>query len=170
VVEANDQGQVVCNGLYYELEYENLHTESAIKANALGIEMTRKVKRLGCSAVKDLLENNKLDIHDEQTISEVSTFTAKGTSYEASNGNHDDLMMNLVMFGYFVSTQFFSDMTDIDLKRMMFEEKMVAIEQDVPPFGIIDDGSEFMKQIESDNIYDTGWHDIGERHLVDDEW
>jgi len=170
VVEANDQGQVVCNGLYYELEYENLHTESAIKSNALGIEMTRKVKRLGCSAVKDLLENNKLDIHDEQTISEVSTFTAKGTSYEASNGNHDDLMMNLVMFGYFVSTQFFSDMTDIDLKRMMFEEKMVAIEQDVPPFGIIDDGSEFMKQIESDNIYDTGWHEIGERHLVDDEW
>ncbi len=170
VVEANDQGQVVCNGLYYELEYENLHTESAIKANALGIEMTRKVKRLGCSAIKDLLENNKLDIHDEQTISEVSTFTAKGTSYEASNGNHDDLMMNLVMFGYFVSTQFFSDMTDIDLKRMMFEEKMVAIDQDVPPFGIIDDGSEFMKQIESDNIYDTGWHDIGERHLVDDEW
>lgn len=170
VVEANDQGQVVCNGLYYELEYENLHTESAIKANALGIEMTRKVKRLGCSAIKDLLENNKLDIHDEQTISEVSTFTAKGTSYEASNGNHDDLMMNLVMFGYFVSTQFFSDMTDIDLKRMMFEEKMVAIEQDVPPFGIIDDGSDFINQIESDNIYDTGWHDIGHTHIIDEDW
>jgi hypothetical protein len=170
VVEANDQGQVVCNGLYYELEYENLHTESAIKANALGIEMTRKVKRLGCSAVKDLLENNKLDIHDEQTISEVSTFTAKGTSYEASNGNHDDLMMNLVMFGYFVSTQFFSDMTDIDLKRMMFEEKMVAIEQDVPPFGIIDDGSDFINRIESDNIYDTGWHDIGHTHIIDEDW
>ena len=170
VVEANDQGQVVCNGLYYELEYENLHTESAIKANALGIEMTRKVKRLGCSAVKDLLENNKLDIHDEQTISEVSTFTAKGTSYEASNGNHDDLMMNLVMFGYFVSTQFFSDMTDIDLKRMMFEEKMVAIEQDVPPFGIIEDGSDFINQIESDNIYDTGWHDIGHTHIIDEDW
>lgn len=170
VVEANDQGQVVCNGLYYELEYENLHTESAIKSNALGIEMTRKVKRLGCSAIKDLLENNKLDIHDEQTISEVSTFTAKGTSYEASNGNHDDLMMNLVMFGYFVSTQFFSDMTDIDLKRMMFEEKMVAIEQDVPPFGIIDDGSDFINQIESDNIYDTGWHDIGHTHIIDEDW
>lgn len=170
VVEANDQGQVVCNGLYYELEYENLHTESAIKANALGIEMTRKVKRLGCSAIKDLLENNKLDIHDEQTISEVSTFTAKGTSYEASNGNHDDLMMNLVLFGYFVSTQFFSDMTDIDLKRMMFEEKMVAIEQDVPPFGIIDDGSDFINQIESDNIYDTGWHDIGHTHIIDEDW
>lgn len=170
VVESNDQGQVVCNGLYYELEYENLHTESAIKSNALGIEMTRKVKRLGCSAVKDLLENNKLDIHDEQTISEVSTFTAKGTSYEASNGNHDDLMMNLVMFGYFVSTQFFSDMTDIDLKRMMFEEKMVAIEQDVPPFGIIDDGSDFINQIESDNIYDTGWHDIGHTHIIDEDW
>ena len=35
VVESNDAGQVVCNGLYYEMEYENLHTESAVKANAL---------------------------------------------------------------------------------------------------------------------------------------
>jgi hypothetical protein len=46
------------------------------------------------------------------------------------------------MFGYFVSTQFFADMTDINLKQMMFEEKMLAIENDVPPAGFIDDGSE----------------------------
>jgi hypothetical protein len=157
VVEANDQGSVVCNGLYYELEYENLHTSSATKANALGIEMNRKVKRLGCSSIKDILETSKLEIVDENTILEISTFIAKGQSYEASDGNHDDLMMNLVMFGYFVSTQFFADMTDINLKQMMFEDRMQQIADDVVPFGFVDDGTEWIQQQE--NTY-RGWHEI----------
>jgi len=149
VIESNDQGSVVCNGLYHELEYENMHVESAVKANALGIEITRKTKRLGCSAIKDILETNKLKIVDEETILEISTFEAKGQSYEASDGNHDDLMMNLVMFGYFVSTQYFADMTDINLKQMLFDQRMKEIEDDVVPFGFIDDGSEHMAQIET---------------------
>ena len=150
VIESNDQGAVVCNGLYHDLEYENVHVESAIKANAIGIEMTRRSKRLGCSAIKDILEERKLEIHDENTIMEISTFVAKGQSYEASDGNHDDLMMNLVMFGYFVSSQFFADMTDINLKKMMFENQMKQIEDDVVPFGFIDDGSDVITQIEHD--------------------
>ena len=149
VVEANDQGSVVCNGLYHDLEYENMHVESAIKANALGIEITRKTKRLGCSAIKDILENGKLKIVDEQTILEISTFEARGQSYEATDGNHDDLMMNLVMFGYFVSTQYFADMTDINLKEMIFKQRMQEIEDNVVPFGIIDDGRQYSEQIEN---------------------
>ena len=74
--------------------------ESAVKSDRIGIEMTRKVKRIGCSAIKDILEHKKLQIFDEQTILEVSTFVSRGQSYEASDGNHDDLMMNLVLFGY----------------------------------------------------------------------
>jgi len=147
VIESNDQGSVVCNGLYHDLEYENMHVESAVKANALGIEINRKTKRLGCSAIKDILENNKLNIVDEQTILEISTFEARGQSYEASDGNHDDLMMNLVMFGYFVSTQYFADMTDINLKDMLFKQRMKEIEDDVVPFGVIDDGKDYSEQI-----------------------
>jgi len=149
VVESNDQGSVVCNGLYHDLEYENMHVESSVKANAIGIEINRKTKRLGCSAIKDILETNRLTINDDNTILEISTFEAKGQSYEASEGNHDDLMMNLVLFGYFVSTQYFSDMTDINLKQMMFEQKMQEIENDVVPFGFIDDGSAAIQQIEN---------------------
>jgi hypothetical protein len=149
VIESNDQGGVVCNGLYHDLEYENMHVESAIKANALGVEMTRKVKRLGCSAIKDVLENHKLNIVDENTILEISTFEARGQSYEASNGNHDDLMMNLVMFGFFISTQYFNDMTNIDLKKMLFDQKMRDIDNDIVPFGFIDDGTDYIAQIES---------------------
>lgn len=150
VVENNDQGAVVCNGLYYDIEYENLYVESAVKSNGLGIMMNKKVKRLGCSAIKDIIETKKIDIVDEDTILEISTFVAKGTSYEASDGNHDDLMMNLVLFGFFVSQQYFGDLTDIDLKQVLFETKAREIDDDLPPFGVIDDGSMAIAQIELD--------------------
>ena len=150
VIEANDQGAVVCNGLYYDFEYENMHVESAIKANALGIEMNRKVKRLGCSTIKDILETQKLEIVDENTILEISTFIAKGQSYEASDGNHDDLMMNLVMFGYFSLSSQFGEITDINLKEMMYKNRMKEIDNDMVPFGFVDDGLEEVER--TDNI------------------
>ena len=140
VVENNDAGMLVAVGLYQDLEYENMFLESAIKSDAIGVTMTRKVKRIGCSSIKDIIENNKLQVVDEDTILEISTFVAKGVSYEASDGNHDDLMMNLVMFGYFVSTQSFGDNFDMNIKSLLFEERMAQIEEDLPPFGIIDDG------------------------------
>lgn len=155
IIESNDQGSLVANGLYYELEYEEVHVESAIKANSIGILMTKKTKRIGCSGLKDLIENNKIDLCDENTIIEVSTFVGRGTSYEASEGNHDDLVMNLVMFAYFIQTQFFGDMTDIDIKKMLFEERMKAMEDDMIPFGFIDDGSAYSQELEDEK---PGWY------------
>ena len=140
VIESNDAGQVVCNGLYHDLEYENMFVESTVKANALGILMTRKVKRIGCSSFKDLIENQKIEVVDEDTILEISTFVARGTSYEASEGNHDDLVMNLILFGYFVGTNYFNELTDINIKQLMFENRMKEIEEDILPFGFIDNG------------------------------
>ena len=155
VVENNDQGSVVCNGLYHDLEYENMHLESMVKANGLGVRMDRKVKRIGCSSFKDIIENNKLDIVDEQTIIEISTFEAKGQSFEASNGNHDDLVMNFVMFGYFASSAFFNDMTDINIKDMLFKQRMDEIEADVLPFGFTDDGlNDIPPEVDKDRL---GW-------------
>ena len=148
IIESNDAGQLVCNGLYMDLEYENMFVESAIKANSLGINMNRKVKRIGCSGFKDVLENKKLEIVDQNTILEISTFVAKGQSYEASDGNHDDLVMNLVLFGYFISTSYFADITDINIKQMLFEQNMKAIEDDVLPFGFINDNEDEIAAIE----------------------
>ena len=168
VIESNDQGTLVCQGLYQDLEYENIHMESAVKADRIGIEMNRKVKRLGCSSAKDLLESKKLSIVDENTIMEISTFVSRGQSYEASDGNHDDLMMNIVMFGYFCSSQYFMDMTDINLKQMMFAQKMKEIEDDVPPVGFIDDGLEEVRQEEEQKEH--GWHTFEGTGLGVEEW
>ena len=169
VIESNDQGSVVCNGLYQELEYENIHMESAVKADRIGIEMTRKVKRIGCSSIKDILEHRKLQIYDEQTILEISTFTARGQSYEASDGNHDDLMMNLVLFGYFVSGTYFRDLTDIDLKKIMFEDRMKEIDEDVPPVGFIDDGTQFEQELERKEQAER-WFDRHNDEIIQEEW
>lgn len=140
VIESNDAGQVVCNGLYHEIEYENVYVESAVKADSIGVNMTRKIKRIGTSTLKDLVENDKIELVDADTISELSTFVTKGTSFEASKNNHDDLVMNLVLFSWFSTNSVFMEYADVDIKQMMYEEQLKMIEDDVAPFGIIDDG------------------------------
>jgi hypothetical protein len=139
VIENNDVGQIVCNDVYYEYEYENTFVESSVKRGGVGVTMTKRVKRIGCSNLKDLIELGKINLVDADTIQELSTFEIKGSSYEASQGNHDDMVMNLVMFAWFVSSEAFGDISTVDLKEMLFAEKMKQIEEDVPPFGIIDD-------------------------------
>lgn len=168
VIENNDQGMVVCNGLYHDLEYENMHVTSVLKNNGLGIAMDRKVKRMGCSALKDLIENDKLAICDEETILECSTFEARGQSFEASNGNHDDLMMNLVMFGFFASTQMFEELTDISLKQLVYKNQANEIDADVPSFGFIDDGSDHINNLEQEqNPFDNKWGTFGGLQVQD---
>ena len=165
IVESNDQGSVVCNGLYYDLEYENMFVESAVKANAIGATMTRRVKRIGCSTIKDLIEQKKLNINDAQTIIEMTTFVSKGNSFMAMAPNHDDLMMNLVLFAWFTTTDIFQSITDIDMKNLLYKEQLKAIQDDMIPFGFIenavDDRPKYEKDKEGnlwfeDNTYNTG--------------
>jgi hypothetical protein len=142
VIENNDQGAVVCNGLYYDLEYENTYVSSTVKSDGIGVFMDKKVKKIGCSNIKDLVEQNKINIVDAQTIVEMSTFVAKGQSYEASSNNHDDLMMNLVLFGWFSSTPMFSEMMDSNMRTFIYSQQAKQIEDEVLPFGFIEDGRE----------------------------
>lgn len=141
-IESNDQGSLVANGLYYELEYENVFVESQIKANAIGINMNKKVKRIGCSQLKDLVEEGKLSVIDSDTIIELSTFEARGSSYEARDGCHDDTVMTLVLLGYVTTLPFFAELTDKNIKSFIYQENIKMIEDELVPFGIIDNGIE----------------------------
>ena len=153
IIENNDAGQVVCNGLFYELEYENVHVESALKASGIGVTMTKKVKRIGISNLKDLVEEGQIHIPDAYTIMELSTFVAKGSSYEASNGQHDDLVMNLVMFAWFTTTQMFAEFADANIKQMLYEEQMRQIEEDMVPFGHVDDGKDSNVEVVDGDVW-----------------
>jgi len=143
LIENNDAGQVVCNTVYYEYEYENTFLESSVKRGGIGVTMTKRVKRIGCSNLKDIIELNKLKIHDAETIRELASFEVKGSSYAAAQGNHDDLVMNLVLFAWFISSDAFGNISDINLKEVLFNQKMQEIEDDIAPFGVIDDGTSY---------------------------
>jgi hypothetical protein len=137
IIENNDAGQIVCNSVYHEYEYENTFVSSSVKASGIGVTMTKRVKRIGCSNLKDLVESGKLEIVDVDTISELSSFEAKGGSYEAAGNTHDDLVMNLVLFSWFVSSDIFKDTNNIDLRNLLYSERLKELEDDVVPFGII---------------------------------
>ena len=62
IVENNNQGAMVCRELYYELEYENMFMTSSVKADGIGVRMTKKVKAQGCAALKEIMEEKKLYI------------------------------------------------------------------------------------------------------------
>lgn len=146
IVENNDVGQVVCNAIYYEYEYENTFLESSVKAGGVGVTMTKKIKRIGCSNLKDLLEFGKLQICDSVTIQELSTFVCDGPSYGAKDGCNDDMVMNLVMFSWFVSHEAFGEAIDKDItfRQIVLGEgrqsDLEQIEQELAPAGFFDSG------------------------------
>ena len=107
---------------------------------SMGIRTTKQVKRIGCSTLKDLIERDNLIIDDFDTISELTTFIGKSTSWEADDGCNDDLVMTCVLFSWLVQQQYFKDMTDLDIRQQMYKDQMKSMEEDMLPFGIIDDG------------------------------
>ena len=140
LIESNGPGGEVCNILHYDLEYENTINESSVRSK-LGIKMTKRVKAVGCSNFKDLVENDKLIINDLETISEISQFIVQGKSWKAEVGSNDDLVMSLVLFSWFSSQDLFKDLNNIDLRTKLYDAKMAEIEDDLTPFGFIEDGA-----------------------------
>ena len=153
LIEVNDIGDQVASILQYDLEYENLLMASmrgrngqivgqgfSGKKTQLGVRMTAAVKKLGCSNLKTLLEDDKLLTCDYEIISELTTFAQKANSFEAEDGCNDDLAMCLVIFAWLVCQDYFKEMSDQDVRKRIYEEQRDQIEQDMAPFGFIDDG------------------------------
>jgi len=155
LVEVNDIGDQVASIIQYDLEYENLLMASmrgragqvvgqgfSGKKTQLGVRMTSAVKKLGCSNLKAMMEDDKLLTCDYEIISELTTFAQKHNSFEAEEGCNDDLAMCLVIFSWLVAQDYFKEMTDNDIRKRMYEEQKNQIEQDMAPFGFINDGLE----------------------------
>ena len=154
LVEVNDIGQQVADILYHDMEYENMMMVTMHGRNgqqigggfsknvSMGIRTTKQVKRIGCATLKDLIERDNLLIEDFDTISELTTFIGKSTSWEADDGAHDDLVMGCVLFSWLVQQRYFKELTDQDIREKMFAEQMKMIEEDMVPFGIINDGND----------------------------
>ena len=152
LIESNNNGGDVARALHDDLEYENILMTtrrvglgqiigggfgSSVK---LGVEMDKKVKAVGCSNLKALIESEKLLVVDHDTIHELRRFVSKGSSYEAEPGGNDDLVMCLVMFAWLINQRYFKDLMDQDIQAALRAEQDQLIEEDLLPFGFIEDG------------------------------
>ena len=156
LVEINDIGQQVADILHNDLEYESI-ISAQWKGRAgqivgggfgggdsqLGIRTTPAMKRVGCAMLKTIVENDRMIINDFDILSELTTFVAnkRGTNFEAEQGQNDDLAMCLVFFAWLTNQSYFKELTDIDIRKNLYELNQQAIEDQLVPFGIIDDGN-----------------------------
>jgi len=131
---------MVATQLHYDIEYSNVFVQGMSKAEDIGVTMTKRIKRIGCSTLKELLEENRMTICDREGITELMTFISKGSSFEADRGFHDDMVMNLVLFSWFVTTEHFYHLTDRQVKELLYAEQQKQIEDDILPAGVFDTG------------------------------
>lgn len=169
LIETNNIGSQVAQVLHEDLEYENIFSTTNMgrggqkisagfkKNSKLGVKTTNQIKTIGCSNLKTLIENDKLFIQDFDIISELTSFVATHSSYAAEPGCHDDLVMSLVLFSWLTSQTLFKEITDTDARRRVYEEKIKNIEDQILPFGFIDDGATKSTFIDNSG---TLWHTV----------
>ena len=170
LVEVNDIGEQVANALQFDLEYDNLIMASMRGRSGqvlgggfsggkaqLGVRTTKAVKRIGCSNLKQLIEDDKLIIEDLDMIGELSTFIVKGSSFEADSGCNDDLVACLFIFAWVTDQQYFKELTDSDIRMTMIQEQQNALEQDMAPFGFVINGLEDENVGNMVDEYGTKW-------------
>lgn len=156
LVEINDNGQQIADILYHELEYENMlwvnrdGTKGQVVSGGFGgrtvqcgVRTDKKVKRIGCSQLKTLVEAQRLLVWDQDVISEFSTFVEVKDSYAADEGYHDDVVMTLVLFGWLTTHPYFRDLTNLNIRESLYENQIRQIEDELTPFGFIADGRDF---------------------------
>lgn len=151
LIEINSSEQVP-HILHYELEYENIlmvsrdknvQTVSSGYGNSKpGVTTDKRTKRIGCSNIKSMIEENKIIIEDYNLIEEISTFIQIKDSYAADDGYNDDLMMTLVLFGWLSTQQYFRDLTDVDMRKLLYQQRVDSIEAESLPIGCRLDGTE----------------------------
>ncbi len=176
LTEVNDLGQQIAETLHLEMEYDNMLMTTqrgragqilgigfSARGSSTGVRMTKQVKKIGCSNFKDIIESDKIFINDFQIIEEMSTFSRRGNSWMAEEGCNDDLMTCLILFGWLSNQQYFKEMTDLNIRAQLHEEQKNLIEQDMAPFGFVDNG---VDEVEPDiDEYGTVWHPVTRKGL-----
>jgi len=164
LLETNFSEQVA-HILYNEYEYENiLFVQRSAKGQVitggfgsgstqLGVVTDKKVKRIGCFNFKSLIEEKKLLINDADVISEISTFIEQKGSYAADEGYHDDLVMPLVLFGWLTTNPYFRELTDVNLRELMYKKRIQEIEEEMLPLGFINDGQQEEVYVDSNDVW-----------------
>lgn len=173
LVESN-KGSVVLHSLNYEFEYPNIISTSVKtrKKSEFGLQMNKLSKRMGCSRLKEMIEDRKLQINDAVTVQELFTFVAGTNSYEAEEGSHDDMVMSLVIFAYYINSPDYSMIFDDDVES--FKQTFIAnhidqIQEDFPVEPVVDSGDDmsFFNPDEEDDEFSSNFFNGVDRVVYD---
>ena len=180
--ENNDVGYQVANSIHADIEYENLFTTTMRgrggqkvsagfgRTSNFGVKTTEQVKKIGCTNLKSLIESDTLTLEDFHIIAELSSFEAKGKSWCAADGHHDDLVMCLVIFGWLTTQEYWKETAQVNLRNVMYDDQMKNIEQELTPFGVIDDGlGEDVTVDDEGNVWSLIYDDQGEPITFEDQ-
>jgi len=153
LVEINNNPQVA-DIIHQDLEYENLwkiftgnkkpqqlHSGFG-RGVQMGVKMSPAVKRVGCSNLKTLIEGDKLQVVDFDTISELTTFVANKTSFAAEGDANDDMAMTLVLFAWAATQKYFKEIVNHDIRKQIQLENMNQLDDETLPAPIIETGLE----------------------------
>ena len=153
MVEINDIGAQVADALQFDMEYDNMIMTTQHGRNGqiagggfsgkkaqLGVRTTKSLKKIGCSNLKTLMEDDKLLVCDFDTIAELSSFVGKGQSWAGEDGNTDDLVMCLVLFSWLTDQTYFKELVNLDIRKQLWKEKADLVDQDMAPFGFVLNG------------------------------
>nr|QMP83650.1 MAG: hypothetical protein [Caudoviricetes sp.] len=174
LIEINNSPQVA-EILLEDLEYENVFkvksgnkkaqtiTLGAGRGIAYGLKTSPLTKRIGCSTLKTLIENDKLIVNDFETISELTTFVNNGKSFSAEEGCNDDIVMTLVNFGWLVTQRLFKELVENDIRKQLQLEHFEYIDEDQLPLGENYKGNDIPFYIEDDAV----WVEVGKHSSKD---
>ena len=148
LVETNSMGGEVANALLYDLEYEHVYYTHRDKLNEgmgyPGIKTTKKVKAVGTSTLRDLIEQDQLEIRSYEILTELTVFVKKGASFQSSdpNGVNDDLTSCLWLFAFLTKQPIFADLTDTNIRAVLAKKTEDYMTENLLPFGVVSDGRE----------------------------
>ena len=167
LVEINNNPQI-SEILHSDLEYENVVKVQTGNKKAqqisggfgrgiqLGVRMTPLVKRVGCSNLKTLIETDKLIINDFDTISELTTFVAGRSSFEADDGANDDMVMTLVLFAWMTTQKYFKDIVSHDIRKQLQLQQFSQVDEEILPVGELSDGLDVPFVVEDGDVWVSG--------------
>jgi hypothetical protein len=130
VVENNSIGNTVCYILNEDLEYPELYSDHM----GIGIRMNQKTKGTGTRMMKELIENGGLHVVAYEAVEELTNFVRKTRNYAAQNGSTDDIVMTMVMLGFFTTTEIFKEFADEDLIKGMYKSRLKELEDSYDGF------------------------------------
>ena len=93
LVAINEIGEESIPGLFLSEPIKKGHVRRYRK----GFNTTHSVKINACAKLKYLIESDRLKVNSRAFISELKTYVAKGLSFEAKVGAHDDLVSSMLL-------------------------------------------------------------------------